>query len=375
MTAAVFTFVLLFVNVLREMLPLLISQNATLGIIARAFGLLVPFVWVYALPMGMLTATLLVFGRFSADQELTAARASGVSLMSLIAPILTLSLVLCAISAVVNLEVAPRCRVAYNNLRFGLKEVVLSNLQLPEGRPIYDFPGYIVYVGKIRKQELEKVFLYKVRNETNLEWTVRAPTGRLEIDRTNQALVLHLFNSTFMDGSSGVPITGAARYPLSLNDSQKARGKPGISDMTFAELQENLREAERRTSLPLASPPASDKASPENPAGKIRALQKQRSDITEPIRVQIHRRVALSFACFGFTLVGVPLGIRMHRRETNAGVAIALGLVAIYYGLIVVAEALSNRPELAPHLLIWLPNFLFQAVGAVLLWRANRGES
>jgi lipopolysaccharide export system permease protein len=48
-------------------------------------------------------------------------------------------------------------------------------------------------------------------------------------------------------------------------------------------------------------------------------------------------------------------------------------LVAVYYGLVVIAESQTNRPDFAPHLLMWLPNFVFQAVGAVLLWRANRG--
>ena len=104
----------------------------------------------------------------------------------------------------------------------------------------------------------------------------------------------------------------------------------------------------------------------------VAELEKQDIDST-PVQVQLHQKVALSFACIGFTLIGIPLAIRSHRRETNFGIAMALVLVTAYYGLIVLAQSLDGHPALQPHLWMWLPNFLFQGIGAGLLWKTNRG--
>jgi len=363
MTVAVFTLVLLLGNVLREILVLLVNRQATVGVVAQAISLLVPFVWVFALPMGMLTATLLIFGRFSADQELTAVRASGISLLSVISPVLLLSLALCALSALVNMEIAPRSRVAYKNLIDSLR-FEFSSAQLPEGRVIKDFPGYMFYIGKNRRGNLQDVIVFDMVQ--NL--TIKAPRGRLDLDIKNQQINLQLYEAKTLrlTGDYG---HGVGDFLLRIPLDSKEKSSLKISDMTFLQLCDELRDLERRLDLSQSL----RNLSAEQLKTKKAEWKKRRKDLTSVIRVQIHQQVAFSFACFGFTLVGIPLGIRVHRRETNVGIALALILVAIYYSFIVLGKSLDTRPEFAPHLIVWLPNFVFQAVGAVLLWRANKG--
>ena len=364
MTVAVFTFVLLLANILREVLTLLVNRQATFGVVAEAIGLLIPFVWVFSLPMGLLTATLLVFGRFSADQELTAIRASGISLLAVITPILLLSLALCGVSALVNMELAPRCRVAYTRLVDSLR-LEFSNIQLPEGRFIKEFPGYIFYVGKNRRGDLQDIMVFVLKGESNIVASIHAPRGKVRVDSSTRKVEVDLEQTTgIFEG--GAPGAGDVRLELDLRPERKST--PRVSDMTFTQLCELLQDLESRVVLQGAL----TNLTPDQIRAKKRELERRKDDLTTPIRFQLHRQVAFSFACFGFTLVGIPLGIRMHRRETNIGMAVALVLAALYYSFIILGDALDTRPEMAPHLIVWIPNFIFQAVGTVLLWRANR---
>jgi len=370
-TVMVFTFVLLLGNALKDILPLLVNHQLTLGMVAQATGLLIPFAWVFALPMGMLTATLLVFGRFSADQELTAVRASGISLLSLISPILLLSLALCGISALVNMEIGPRCKVAYNNIRFALK-AQLSSAQLPEGRYIKDIPGYIFNVGKNRGGELQDVRVWVLKDETNNVTYVHAARGKLVVDTPTKQITLHLYDGQIRDTREDRMIISAFEempIPLDFGGQRQATSSVSIGDMTYTQLWHELHEWDRR----LAAKVSGTNLSKAQLRLKKRELELMVGDPTAPIRFKIHQQVAFSFACLGFTLVGIPLGIRMHRRETNVGIAVALVLVAVYYSFILLGQALDSHAEWSPHLIVWLPNFIFQTVGAVLLWRANRG--
>jgi len=372
LTVLVFTLVLLVGNLLKEILSLLVNGQAHLGLLVEAVALLVPWLWVYALPMGLLTATLLVFGRFSADQELTAARASGISLLSLTTPILLISLACCGLSAWINLQLGPASRVAYLNLIYHARSEI-SRGELPEGTNIRDYPGYLFYIGKNRRNYLSDVWIVQFDKDTNNPnpLITRATSGRLERDEADQELLLHLTNVVRTATVGLHDIVSSFKTMDIAVDARAATNQvfhPKISDMTYSQLCAEIQNVE---SLVRHAPDPA--ATPAELKEEQRLMRQQKNDLTLPARVELNRRFAFSFASFSFALVGIPLGIRVHRRETNIGIAVALGLAVGYYSFILLGISLSARPEFYPQLILWLPNFIFQAIGAVLLWRANRG--
>ncbi len=366
-TVAVFTFVLLLGNVLKEVLTMLVNRQASLLIVIQAVGLLIPYVLLFALPMGMLTATLLVFGRFSADQELTAARASGLSLLSLVTPVLLLSVILSFVCAWVNMQLAPQCRVAYKALLYNA--AIASPSALLRENQYNDFPGgWSIYARKIKNNDLQDVKVYQVQDDS-MYWA-NARAGKFVVK--DGQLFLTLFDATPFEVKGenvfSLGLQEEPTIPISTVSSDNAP-KPNLSEMTSTQLWAQLRRLEKS----FRHTQASTNTTSEGMRAELRQIAKIRSDITLPVRVQIHRQIAFSFACIGFTLIGIPLGIRAHRRETSAGIAIALVLVLVYYSFIILAQAWDTRPELAPHLVVWLPNLFFQVIGGALLWRANKG--
>ena len=371
MTVATFTFVLLLGNVLKEILSLLVNRQADALTVIKCIGFLIPFVLAFALPIGLLTAALLVFGRFSADNELTAVRASGVSLLSLAAPVLLLSVLLSGVCAGVNLYLAPKCRVAYKHLLYELGVSRLHTL-IPERTVIRNFPGCIAYFGKVDGTDLKDILIYELDKQGIVQSSTHAARGTLIRNPAAQSATLRLFEmrQTRMAPSGELWSGYAQESERTLDLSEPVESEPRLSDLTFWQLRAKLAELEAL----IGASPAPAGAPGEELRAQQRRLVSQAADITQPFKVQIHRQAAFSFACIGFTLIGIPLGIRAHRRETSAGIALALLLVLVYYSFVIIAQSLDTRPDCVPHLIVWIPNFLFQGIGGFLLWRANRGN-
>lgn len=386
MTVCVFAFILLLGNVLKEILALLVNRQATAGLVIKAIALLLPWIMAYVLPFALLTAMLLLFGRLSADNELTAVRASGISLLSLITPLLIFAILVSGLCAWFNLKITPESRVAYKQLLLHLGLQNPENL-ITEERFIDEIPNLTLYVRKKNGDLLEDVRIYGFdKNTGDIVTRTKAARGRVIWDRPAKKVTFELEDAfveerRFRDvdvREPGAPFqvtnlfqsdplqaivtnaqpgrvfgkskviewypghSGSATYTVDLPEVGNAERATKLTEMSFAQLRSEL------------------------------AKRQEQGLTVMPVLVQMHRQIAFSFASFAFTLVAIPLGIRAHRRETSIGMAMALVLVLLYYSFLVLGEALQMRENLSPQFIVWIPNILFQTLGAALLWRANR---
>jgi lipopolysaccharide export system permease protein len=89
-------------------------------------------------------------------------------------------------------------------------------------------------------------------------------------------------------------------------------------------------------------------------------------------RTELNKRFSFPFSCVAFALIGVPLGITTHRRETSVGFTTGLIVAVFYFLFIIIADTMRANPRVHPELLVWFPNVLFIVIGAFLFRRLSK---
>ncbi|MGB0578970.1 MAG: LptF/LptG family permease [Limisphaerales bacterium] len=359
----VFVGVLLLGNAVKEVVTMLVNRQVTIGTVLKVFALYLPWLLSFALPLGFLAAVLLVFGRLSADQEIIAVRAGGASLSTLAWPVVLLAVLACALSAWVNLDLGPRCRIAVKQETRNLAADPLK-LIVP-GRYIRDFKGWTIYVAERDGNVLKRVVLYGLDENGKQKRHIEAARGEISVDESGENLKFRIHDARFFLRTGDVAALTEDGQTPEITSTQD----PGW--VTYSQ-GETVQEIAIGELLNRVIKPDLNEMTHHQLRVELDRVRKEGIDDGLVI-FHLHRQVASSFACFAFMLVGIPLGIRTHRRETSVGLAMALGVAMLYYLLHTFAQALENRPEFYPHLLNWLPNFLFVGLGGWLFWRANRG--
>ena len=358
----VLSVVLVLGRVFKDLLEMLVNHNVPLEFILTFITYILPFSLTFTIPWGFLTAVLLVFGKMSAENELIALRSSGISIPRICASVFAISLVFAGICLWINVEVAPRAQV---KMKESLYNIATNNplAMFSSDKVISEFPGRKIYVEHNDGPELRNILVYEMNDDSFPIRVVFARRGVLKTDPEHSQLLLNLFDAQYEERSSDDPMNlmkislgntaKETTFPISLQELyEKARKKKGLSGMTVNELQQRLKE--------------------QRSGAVSKTDRKQQASELSAAKTEVSKRFSFSLASFAFALIGVPLAITAHRKETSAGFLISLIVAFVYFIFILIADAMKENPKAHPEFLIWLPNVLFIGLGLWLFYKLSR---
>lgn len=211
---------------------------------------------------------------------------------------------------------------------------------------------------------MKDVWLWKLDDQKRVKTLIHAESGYVDYDEAAYELIVTLTQArvenrneknpeSFLD-SPFVATFGkieAARLPL-----DRFFGHSGVRVkqewLTLGQL-----EVERLRVAALQPPP-----------GQERQFARDRMKL----ELIYQDKFNTALAVFSLALLGVPLGIKVSRRETSANFGVALLLTLGYYLLTVAVKSLDRHPEYRPDLLLWVPNLLIIGLGVWLFTRIDK---
>lgn len=349
-TVSVMFFSLVFLmSSLMDITDLVVNYHMPLTTVLFMLACSMPFFLEFIVPMAVMMAVLLTFLRMTADNEIIALKAAGVSIYRMLPPVLLFCALGWTISSWMAFYGLPWGKLAFKEK---LYETAVANFDigLQERTFIDRFDGIVLYVSSfdVKNRLLIDVFI-EDRRRPDVVSTVTAPRGRLssEPERLTGRLQLYdgMINNVALSTRSVHTISfDTYSIQLSLESALaplRGTGK-NKEEMRYDELRRFLADYPKRD------------------ARYYSAL------------IELHEKFAVPVACFCLGLLAVPLGMQPMAGGRSFGLLIGLIFFLFYYLMLTVGWSLGESGAYPPALGMWAPNIIAGGSGLLLLVRTAR---
>jgi len=408
------------INTLARRLAELAGKGLPLDVVFRFFVLSLPATMALTFPMAVLVSVLYTFSNLTADNEVTALKASGIDLKRLLFPLFVAAALIAGGMVWFNDRVLPESNHRWSQLMvdigrksplFILRPQVINRIPTSDGR------SFFLRAARTdpNTSRLWDVVIYDV-SQPRIMRTVYADSGVMAFNTARTDLLLTLYDGHLREVDMDQP-AGFQR----VNFKQQMRRIPGVAnqlqvgssagayrgdrEMTVGMLQarvDSLRVQLRRVKAdahrtagddleralgrgPKADPGEAPMASgmvrqdaaqgarfaADNLAsslGRARELQRQMREY----RVEVQKKYSIAAATLVFVLVGAPLAIRFPRGGVGMVIAFSLVIFAIYYVGLIGGETLADEGYVTPEWAMWIVNVVMAGLG--VFWVARMGN-
>ena len=413
--AALFGITFLFVvDFLVKILDNVLSKGLPASTVLEIFALNLAWMLSLSIPMAVLVACLMAFGRMSGDHEITAVKAAGISPLSLMRPVLLVATILSVSMVLFNNWVLTEA----NHRSVELMNAVSRkkpHVFIDAGRLITQFPDVQLWVNRIDPVSgtLYGIQIYEMERKGSPR-IVYADSASMDYVDNGATLMLrlrsgetHIVDPDDPGNYFRIRFFSQDLAMKNVDDRLERRSRSYRSDreMPVEMMMEVVEQARARydtlweaskdkaltTLLDMQKHVLSDSIVPDSAQFKMeadsvqlrRSLQKVRVQELAALRtterlygrleneekrqaqylVEIHKKFSTSFACFVFVLIGAPLGIMARKGGIGTGIIYSLAFFVIYWICLIGGENLADRLIISPELAMWASNVIIGIFG------------
>lgn len=412
---AVITFVLIMDFIL-EIINLIVGKGLSAWVILQVFALNLAWMLALSIPMAVLVSTLMAFGRLSQDNELTAFKASGVSLYKMVRPPLLVAVLIGLGLIWFNSAVLPE---ANHEARLLMSDIHQKRptLNLRENIFMDDIPGYHILVKRVdpKSSRIEGVTVYDQKDRLYPR-TIFAEKGDVEFTPDGNTMILKLFGGEIHEPDEDEPghyrrtafdhqviyisdigahltrtasdfrtdremnprqmLDGAQKHEKNISISHQVMNQiiDNKASLIFSSqiktqgMEESQAEDDQKAFLRVYKDNQNVLSELRNHMANIFSQLKQKNSLM----VEVHKKYSIPFACLVFILVGAPLGVMARKGGMAVGLGLSLGFFILYWAFLIAGEELADRGLIPAFWAMWSANILIGSAGIYILVKSAR---
>jgi lipopolysaccharide export system permease protein len=343
------------IGCLSDLANKVVESNLPLMLALEVLLLKVPEFTAYSLPIALLLATLMTYGRLSSDSELIALRSCGISLYRLVVPAVVLSLVVTAIAFGLNELAVPAANYQATKI---LVESIHEEHPFWQNKNIV-YPDYekVTLSNGETVQQLKNLFYAEqfdgktMKTLTILQWLGERLTQIVISDSATwnaPQQTWDFFKGTIYHISPDTSYSDT--FPFEHYQLPLSSGPFDLAIQSRDPYEMNISQAQEYMKI-------------------LRLIGDEKKLLTFQVRTQ--QKIAFPFICLMFGLVGSALGSRPQQISRATSFGLSLGIIFTYYLLAFLIGSLGLVGILSPWMAAWLPIAIGVGVGAGLLHHIN----
>jgi len=353
--------ILLLLDRLFYLANLFFSKTTNLFITLKLFIFLFPQILTIAMPMAVLFGVLIAYGGLAEDNEITAMKSSGSNYKTLSVPVIIFVCIISFLLLLFNHLLSPIMCSGFKNLY----EKILTQKPISHfnEKTMTDLAEYNIYVNKLNKKSntISGLVIHKFENKNvnrnnfskNIllhpskdSWRIVAPLATIKFHKNNAQIILYngyWQKSCPSDINSMVHITFKSyRFLVHLKKDNVKKYSLTTHEMTSPKILKTIKS------------------------------RKKQNISTIEYEYQFWLRWIFAFAPLAFVLVAIPIGIMSGKNGKAVGFGASLGIILIYYTLLILTTTLSANRYAPTGILIWTPNILVATTGVCLFIKMVR---